>query len=153
MPADGVVVAVDVPASVERTWAAVTDWERQGDWMLLTRVRATPPGGRGPGTTLEAWTGVGALAIHDRMVVEVWEPPRRCALRHTGWVVHGPAEFELAPTGPGRCRLVWSEHLDIPFGRAGLLAWRVAGRPALRWGMRRSLRTLAGSLSHAAGPP
>ena len=30
---------VDVAAPVERTWAAATDWDRQGEWMLVTRVR------------------------------------------------------------------------------------------------------------------
>ncbi len=34
-------VEVDAPAAV--VWDYVTDWERQGEWMLGTRVRVTGP--------------------------------------------------------------------------------------------------------------
>ena len=30
---------IDVDAPPERVWAALTDWERQGEWMLATDVR------------------------------------------------------------------------------------------------------------------
>ena len=30
---------IDVDAPPERVWALLTDWERQGDWMLATDVR------------------------------------------------------------------------------------------------------------------
>lgn len=153
MGTDDLVVTVDVDAPPERTWAAVADWDRQGEWMLLTRVRATGPGGGGVGGRLEAWTGLGPLAVHDTMVIEEWDPPRRCALRHTGRVVRGPAAFDVLPLGPARSRVVWSEHLEIPFGPVGRLAWLALGRPALRAGFRRSLRSLAASLAQRPAAP
>jgi hypothetical protein len=58
---------VDVAAPVERTWAAATDWDRQGEWMLATRVRGTVRDGRGVGGQLAATTGLGPLAVVDRM--------------------------------------------------------------------------------------
>ncbi|HST64846.1 MAG TPA: hypothetical protein VLM05_06630, partial [Mycobacteriales bacterium] len=50
---------VDVDAPVERTWAAATDWDRQGEWMLGTTVRGTVNDGRGVGGGIRAATGLG----------------------------------------------------------------------------------------------
>ena len=72
---------VDVDAPPERTWAAVTDWDRQGEWMLGTRVEVAGPGdGRHLGARLRAVTGVGPLGFTDIMEIITWEPPRRCVV-------------------------------------------------------------------------
>ena len=36
-----IALTIDVDAPVDVLWAAVTDWERQGEWMVATSVRAT----------------------------------------------------------------------------------------------------------------
>ena len=122
-----VVVDVLVDAPPEATWAAITDWERQGEWMLGTTVRSTGRGGdgsgHGVGAGLEAFTGIGKLGFLDTMVITLWDPPRRCEVLHTGRVVQGTGVFEVLALPGGRSRLVWSEQLILPWGRLGKLGF------------------------------
>ncbi|RZS87251.1 polyketide cyclase/dehydrase/lipid transport protein [Motilibacter rhizosphaerae] len=131
--------SVEVPASADRVWAVLTDWERQGDWMLLTRVRATAQDGQGVGGGIEGWTGVGPVGVLDTMVIRTWEPPRRCVVAHTGKVVRGSGIFEVEPLGPARSRFTWVEELDLPLGAFGRAGW-VLARPVFLLGVRWSLR-------------
>ncbi len=132
---------VDVAAPVERTWAALTDWERQGEWMLATTVRGTAAGGRGVGGAIEATTGVGRLGVVDRMEITGWDPPHGAYVRHLGRVVRGTASFEVRPR-PGGSTVVWTEDLDLPLGAAGRTGFRLL-RPLVAYGLRLSLRRLA----------
>lgn len=136
------VLAVEVDAPAERVWARLVDWDRQGAWMLGTRVRGTARDGQGVGGGIEAFTGVGPLGFLDTMVVTQWEPPRRCVVRHTGRVVRGAGAFEVEPLDEGRCRFVWSEWFDPPLGALGQLGF-LAVRPLLRAGLELSLRRFA----------
>ncbi|MEJ2855297.1 MULTISPECIES: SRPBCC family protein [unclassified Saccharothrix] len=119
-------VGVDVPA--ERTWAAVTDWARQGEWMLLTRVRVVSGDGRSVGSSLSAFTGVGPIGFTDTMRITAWEPPVRCAVEHTGRVVRGTAEFRVVDRGASS-EFVWSEDINPALGLAFL--------PGVRWSLHR----------------
>lgn len=107
------VLRVPVAAPAARTWAALTDWERQGEWMLATRVRVTAGDGAGVGTELSAFTGVGPLGFTDTMRVTAWEPPLRCAVDHTGRLVRGTGEFLVVPHGT-TSELVWTEDVPLP---------------------------------------
>ena len=138
-------VEVDAPAAA--VWSYVTDWERQGEWMLGTRVRVTGGDGRGVGTTLHAVTGVGPIGVPDTMeVVEFVEPtdatPGRAAVRHTGRIIRGEGFFEVAPLGPHRCRFTFTELIDLPLGALGRLGWPLA-RPVVKAGFVASLRRMA----------
>jgi Polyketide cyclase / dehydrase and lipid transport len=140
-------VPVEVDAPAGAVWAYVTDWERQGEWMLGTRVRVTGGDGRGVGTTLRAVTGVGPVGVVDTMeVVEFDAPadgrPGRAAVRHTGRVIRGDGRFEVVALGPHRSRFTFTELLDVPVGAVGLLAWRL-GSPVVRAGFVVSLRRMA----------
>lgn len=136
-------VPVDVDAPAEAVWEKATDWPGQGEWILGTRVVVDGPGdGRHFGARLRAVTGVGPLSVTDTMEIVAWEPPRRCVVRHTGKVIRGDGVFEVVPLGPHRARLLWSELLDLPLGAVGVLGWRVVA-PAVRFGLARSLRTMA----------
>ena len=73
-------VVVDAPP--EAVWAAVTDWERQSEWMLGTTVRATDHGGVGVGGGIEAFTGLGRLGPSGGKIVE-----EGAKLRHQPGVV------------------------------------------------------------------
>ena len=141
-------VPVEVEAPAEVVWLAVTDWERQSEWMLGTRVEVTSPGdGRRLGATLRAVTGVGPLGFADPMEIVEWtvptgEGPHRCVVRHAGRVVRGDGVFEVVPLGPARSRLVWSELLDIPLGALGRVGWLLA-QPVAGAGVLLSLRRFA----------
>jgi Polyketide cyclase / dehydrase and lipid transport len=137
-------VEVDAPAAV--VWAYATDWERQGEWMLGTRVRVTGGSG-GVGTTLRAVTGVGRLGVVDTMEVVEFTPPSggrsgRAAVHHTGRVIRGDGVFEVVALGPQRCRFTFTELLDLPGGVLGRVAWRL-GSPVVRLGFVASLRRMA----------
>lgn len=133
-----ITLSVDVDAPPEAVWAAVIDWDRQGEWMLLTRVR----GGHGLGATVEAFTGVGRVGFLDPMTITHWRPPLRCEVRHRGRVVRGSAAFEVEPLPDGRSRFVWSEWLLLPLGAVGRLGFALL-RPLVVAGIRYSLRRFA----------
>ncbi len=138
-------LGVDVAAPSATVWAALVDWDRQGEWMLGTRVR----GGSGVGASVEAWTGLGPVGFLDTMRITEWEPPRRCAVVHTGRVVRGTGLFAVEPLASGGSRVVWVEDVELPLsglGRAGWLLGRAGWalvRPALRAGVALSLRRFA----------
>ncbi len=142
-------VILDVP--VEQAWAAVVDWDRQSEWVLGSRVRATTNGGVGLGGGIEAFTGLaagrgGRLGVLDTMVIIEWEPPNRCTVRHTGRAVRGTGVFEVFALPGGRSRFVWSEELDLPLGRLGQLGWPLV-RPVVTAGVKLSLNKLARSVA------
>ncbi|HEX6342690.1 SRPBCC family protein [Umezawaea sp.] len=136
------VLKVPVAAPAGTTWAALTDWTRQGEWMLGTSVRVTSGDGRGVGSTLAAFTGAGPLGFTDTMRITDWEPPTRCAVLHTGKVVRGTGEFLVEPVTEWTSEFVWVERLDLPLGVVGRLGWPLV-RPAFTWGVRRSLEKFA----------
>lgn len=139
-----------VGASAQRTWDVLTDWPRHTGTVPFTTVFAVPaPDGRshGEGSGLVARTGVGPVAYEDHMTVTWWQPPTsgvsgRCRLRKEGRLVTGAVELTVVPVAPRRCRVTWSERVDV----APLQA--VPGGPAVESVVghlvfRRALRTLA----------
>ena len=132
------VVTAEVRAPAQAVWDVLTDWDRHDQWMLLTSAS----GGRAEGASIAAFTGVGRVGITDPMTIVVWEPPRRCVVRHTGRIVRGSGAFEVQDVGAERSRVVWSEWLDLPLGPLGRLGWLVL-RPVTRLGVARSLQRLA----------
>ena len=137
---------VDVDAPPEQVWAALVDWDRQGEWMLLTDVRAGAQDGQGVGGELAARTGVPVLGrrlgVLDTMLITSWQPPWRVDVRHTGRVVRGTGTFEVRPRTGGGSTFVWTEGLDLPLGVLGRLGWPLV-RPAFAAGVRLSLRRFA----------
>ena len=129
-------VLLDLPA--EATWAAVTDWPSQSDWVMGTTVRNTAKDGAGVGGGFEAFTGIRRIGVLDPMVITEWEPPRRVTVQHMGSVVKGIGIFEVFVLPGGRSRFVWSEELELPLGSVGRLGWPLL-RPVFALGVRRSL--------------
>ena len=140
--AASLMLTVDVDASVAQTWAGVTDWARQGEWMLGTRVRGTVNDGTGIGGRLEAFTGIGKLGFLDTMEITRWDPPYVCHVLHTGRVVRGTGAFEVRERGDAKSTFVWREDLDLPLGVVGRLGWPLV-RPLFAAGVRASLKKFA----------
>jgi hypothetical protein len=112
--------AVEIDAPMEAVFDAALDWGSQERWMPLTRVKVTEGDGRSVGSRLVARTGVGRFAAVDPMVVEVWEPHRRCEVRHEGRLVRGRGVFQVDAIGKHRSRFTWEELL--PGGAYGRVA-------------------------------
>jgi hypothetical protein len=136
------VFSVDIAASAGTTWLALTDWPRQHEWMLGTKVRVVSGDGRSVGSRLSAVTGLGPLGFTDTMEITAWEPPVRCTVRHLGRLVRGAGAFHVQAKGPQSSTFVWTESLNLPFGPVGRMGWPLA-KPAFALGVRESLRRFA----------
>ena len=141
-PPATVVLTVPVAAPAAAVFAGATDWDRQGEWMLGTRVRGTAQGGVGVGGGIEAFTGVGPLGFLDTMVITRWEPPHRCHVLHTGRLVRGTGWFDVEERGPDASVFVWREDLDLPLGALGRLGWPLV-KPLFAAGVQLSLKRFA----------
>jgi hypothetical protein len=132
---------VDVAASASDVFDAAVDWTSQSRWMPLTRAEVAGGDGRSIGTRVVARTGIGPVVAVDPMVVEVWEPPNRCVVRHDGRLVRGRGVFLVEAVGPARSRFTWEEQL--PDDKAYGLIVRLSGplnRALFRIALRRFSR-------------
>ena len=134
--------------SPERVFAALVDWETQGQWMVGTQVHADGPA-QGLGGRLSAFTGVGRVGFLDTMEIVEWQRPRLVRVRHTGDVVMGDGVFEVLALPDGRSRFVWREELELPLGAVGRAGFAVV-RPFFAAGVDRSLRTFARLVAEGA---
>ena len=110
--------SAEVNASAEVVFEAAVDWSAQARWMPLTHVAVTSGDGRSVGTTVVARTGVGPAVALDPMVVEVWQPPHRCEVRHDGRIVRGRGVFRIETLAHDLSRFTWEEHLPDRGGYA-----------------------------------
>ena len=141
-------ITINLPCSQERAWAAIADWESQGNWMLQTKVWVTSQIREGAGTSISAFTGplykfypkFSSLGLLDTMVVTKWQPPEICDVVHTGKVLKGTGSFVLSPINSTSTKFNWSE--TIVCSRLKFLA--IA--PFLWVGVRISLARLSTSL-------
>lgn len=126
-------------------WRRLTDWERHGEHIPLTRITVATAGPTRVGTRIVAHTGVGRAGFDDPMEIVRWEPPAdagpgHCRLEKRGSTVTGWAEIEVASRGRGS-RIVWREELRV--ARLPRLA-----DPLTLWSGRRLFgRTVAGLLA------
>ena len=127
-------LVIDVP--IEKVWAALADWESQGEWMLQTTVEVTSDIREGVGTSIAAFTGIGKLGIMDHMTVTSWDPPTLCDVVHTGTIIKGTGRFELTALSENSTRFDWSEEILAPRAIFLLIA------PGLYAGVRISLSAL-----------
>ena len=127
-------LVIDVP--INKVWAALADWESQGEWMLQTTVEVTSDIREGVGTSIAAFTGIGKLGIMDHMTVTSWNPPTVCDVVHTGAIIKGTGRFELTAISENSTRFDWSEEILAPRALFLLIA------PGLYAGVRISLSAL-----------
>ncbi|MEV7445869.1 SRPBCC family protein [Streptomyces sp. NPDC091204] len=102
----------------DETWLRLTDWERHGAQVPLTRtIIFTAPPTR-VGTIFTARTGVGRITFDDPMEVVVWQPPAGGSpglvrLEKRGRSVTGWAEIEIRPLASGGTEVHWREDLRV----------------------------------------
>jgi uncharacterized protein YndB with AHSA1/START domain len=122
-PGSGEVTAtVVVAAPIEKVYAAFIAWERQGEWIPMTKVRVVEGDG-GQGSVIEAVTALGPAVLRDEMRVDRVDPPYEVRVVHTGPLLRGPGVMRCTPLGGNRTQMVWHEWFQVPAGLAGKIAW------------------------------
>ena len=140
-------ISIKIDAPREKVWAAIADWNSQGDWMLQTKVWVTSEISEGVGTTIAAFTGplynfyprFKSMGLLDLMTVATWQPPIRCDVDHVGKVLKGSGSFILHEEESGKTRFDWSETISAPKTLFLIIA------PFLYMGVRISLARFARS--------
>jgi hypothetical protein len=124
-PGTGEVTAtVIVNAPAERVFAAFLNWEKQGDWIPLTKVRVVEGDG-GEGSLVEAITALGPAALRDELRVVKVNPPYEVRVVHCGKVLRGPGTMRCTAMSGDRTQVVLHEWFHLPGGPVGKLAWPV----------------------------
>ena len=130
---------VVLPVPPAAAWAALTDWERQAEWMHdADRVEVISPQRTGLGTTVAVRTRVLYVPLFtERLEVLGWDPPRELRLAHRSFI-RGTGTWSLEPAGTGT-RFRWVEEIRLPVPVLGELALR---------GYRPFMRRLMGGAMH-----
>ncbi|MER7762931.1 SRPBCC family protein [Streptomyces sp. NPDC097619] len=138
------------PLTASGAWRCVTDWERHGALVPLTRTVLLTPPPTGPGSRFTARTGLGPAVFDDPMEVTVWRPPAGDAagaaaglvrLEKRGRWVTGWAEIGVLPV-TGGCVVEWHEELRVRgVPRAGDPLLAGAGRAVFGRALTTLLRT------------
>ncbi len=108
-----------VHADRDRVFAVVADFRAHGDYIPLTTIHAGQEA-IGPGWRFTGRTGVGPVALIDRMEVTRWEPGRGFRVDKLGPVLDGWGELHLSADGPDT-RLVWRERIVVRPAAVGLV--------------------------------
>jgi hypothetical protein len=131
-----------LPASHEKVWHVLVDWETQPRWMTdASSVRVLGAGREGTGVRLAVRTRVFHVPLFtEELEVTGWEPSSTIVIEHRSFI-RGTGRWELQGAGEGTA-FRWSEKLSLPIPLLGELALLVY-RPILRHMMRCTLDGLA----------
>lgn len=138
-------MAETLPGPQRVVWDLITDWENLSDWMLeASHFVVTSEHRTGIGVEAEATIKIGGISTRDKVQISGWEPPKRLAIDHLGWVA-GRGEMHLTPLAGDRTHLFWREELIPPQSLGGLGALGLTGfKPVMRRIFERDLRVLKG---------
>jgi hypothetical protein len=90
------------------------DWRGHAEWVPMTRV-VIEGGDGGAGTTFVATTGLGPLALPDRMRVEsLDDQAMRVHIVKIGPVLTGDVHLAVESVGDTACTVVWDEDVRVP---------------------------------------
>ena len=135
----------EVPARV--LWDELVDWEAHAAWIPLTRMEVEPGDPTAVGATFTAYTGLGPLALKDRMRVTAcdWDEAAgsgTCTVEKLGPVLLGQAGFTVESTSTGST-IDWFEDVQVKY-LPGLLApvAAKAGAAGFKQGMKRLAKLL-----------
>ncbi len=133
-------VSIDIDATPETVWNALSDVQRHVDWMQdAVAIRFVGEQTTGVGTHFDCDTKVGPFRLTDHMTVTAWKQNETMGVDHHG-IVTGTGAFSLFPTDTGT-RFVWEEQLTFPWFMGGGLG-ELFARPIFRHIWRGNLRGL-----------
>lgn len=118
----------------------LVDWRGHAKWVPLTKVKVLKGDG-GPGTEFIATSGIGPLALPDRMRVDELDAEAMTVrVSKIGPVLTGVVHLSVTATGEGASRLDWVEDILVPH-MPQFLAKPVAA--AARMGFQASISRMA----------
>ena len=124
----------------------LVDWRGHAKWVPLTKVKVLKGDG-GPGTEFIATSGIGPLALPDRMLVDALDADAMTVrVSKIGPVLTGVVHLSVTATGEGASRLDWVEDILVPH-MPQFLAKPVAA--AARMGFQASISRMAKLLAAA----
>ena len=90
------------------------DWRGHAEWVPMTRV-VIEGGDGGAGTTFLATSGLGPLALPDRMRVEsLDDQAMRVHIVKIGPVITGDVHLAVESVGDTACTVIWDEDVRMP---------------------------------------
>ena len=107
-------VTRDLNLPADAVFAELIDWKAHEDWVPLTKV-IIHSGDGGAGTEFTATSGLGPLALPDRMRIDSLDAETMTVhVTKHGPVLTGTVELKVTPTGASSCRLDWFEDVRVP---------------------------------------
>ena len=107
-------VTRDLSLPADAVFAELIDWKAHEDWVPLTKV-VIHSGDGGAGTEFTATSGLGPLALPDRMRIDSLDAETMTVhVTKLGPVLTGTVELKVTPTGASSCRLDWFEDVRVP---------------------------------------
>jgi len=135
---------LDLPAS--EVFAELIDWKAHEDWVPMTTVEILSGDG-GAGTEFIATSGIGPLALPDRMRIDSLDrDAMRVHVTKIGPILTGTVELSVTATSDHSCTLDWYEDVRVP-KLPQFLAAPVGA--AARQGFITSIKKMARKLSRA----
>ena len=93
----------------------LVDWPGHADWVPMTRV-VIEAGDGGAGTTFVATTGLGPLALPDRMRVESLDASDMTVhIVKIGPVLTGDVRLAVRPATETTSDVIWDEDIRVPY--------------------------------------
>jgi hypothetical protein len=130
----------DLPLPAKVVFDELIDWKSHANWVPLTRVQVLSGEG-GPGTEFVATSGIGPLALPDRMRVDELDPvAMTVGITKIGPLLTGQVHLSVTRMSDTSSRLEWVEDIRVP-GVPRFLAKPVAA--AARKGFQTSITRMA----------
>jgi hypothetical protein len=108
------VITRDLSHPADVVFEELIDWKGHAAWVPLTRVRVLTGDG-GQGTEFVATTGIGPVALPDRMRVDALDRAGKTArVMKIGPLLTGPVHLSVSSTGEDTSRLEWVEDIRVP---------------------------------------
>ena len=107
-------VSRTLPFNADQVFEALIDWRGHADWVPLTKVEILNGDG-GPGTEFIATSGLGPLALPDRMRVDTLDREARTSqITKVGPVLTGVVDLTVTEINENSCTVYWVEDVQVP---------------------------------------
>lgn len=137
-----------VPSSQQDTFDVFAGFRDHGNFIPMTTITADD-GPIGVNWIFTARSGLGPLALIDRMEVSIWDPPHEFRIDKLGPMLDGWAHVHFSREG-NDTRVVWREHIMVRPHLVGAAVGRVID-PVNRMMFGRALNKMAARAAAGTG--